>query len=53
VRRGPATAADRDWVILEHPEGDEDPAQAKLTFVKSLVGAASLIQRRYTQTAED
>lgn len=49
VRRGSATAADRDWVILEHTEGDDDPERAKLVFVKSLAGAASLIQRRYAQ----
>ncbi len=28
VRRGSATAADRDWVILKHPEGDDDPARS-------------------------
>src|SRR5215210_2424467 len=49
VRRGGATAADREWVVLEHPEGDDDPVKTRLYFVKSLSGAATLIERRYRQ----
>lgn len=50
VRNRFATALDQDWLILEHPAGDDDPAKYKFYGpFKSLTLATSFILRRYAR----
>jgi hypothetical protein len=45
-----ATASARDWWVLAHPPGDDDPSRAHLFGAfKSLVGATGFVQRSYVQ----
>jgi hypothetical protein len=46
VRTRSATTADRDWWVMRHPLGDDDPARVRLFGpFKNLAGAAGFVRR--------